>query len=93
MVVQFNFPHLCRLEEAKANENERRQSAQYCHDHPSAQFCQNLSGKCLSTLLRDARNYTDLVNRLHTKTILMCNFGLNGGVPWLFVRMGPIFYL
>ena len=78
---------------AEANENERRYSAQYCHDHPSTQICPNLSGKCLSTLLQDARNYTDLVNRLHAQTRLMCNFGLNGSVLWLFGRMGPIFYL
>ena len=54
---------------------------------------QNLSGKFLSTLLRDARNYPDLVNRLHAKTRLMCNSGLKGGVPWLFGTMGLILYL
>ena len=30
-----------------------------------------------------AGQYPDLVNRLHAQTRLMCDFGLNGGVPWL----------
>ena len=30
-----------------------------------------------------ASQYSNLVNCLHSQTRLMCDFGLNGGVPWL----------
>ena len=73
----------------KAYENGRRQSAQYCHDHSSTQ-CAKICLQNVSILLQDARNYPDLVNRLHVQTRLMCNFGLNRGVPWLFGTMGLI---
>ena len=31
-----------------------------------------------------ASGRSDLVNSLHTQTRLKCDFGLNGGIPWLF---------
>ena len=73
-----------KLVKAKVRENEERIWAQYCLDHPSFQ----LPKICLDNVNPHrfwslAKDYPDLVSRLHTQTRLMCNFGLNAGVPWL----------
>ena len=73
-----------KLVKAKVCENEERIWAQYCLDHPSFQLpkicLDNVNSHRLWSLAKD---YPDLVSRLHTQTRLMCNFGLNAGVPWL----------
>ena len=78
-----------KLVEAKVCENEERIWAQYCLDHPSFQLpkicLDNVNSHRFWSLAKD---YPDLVSRLHTHTRLMCNFGLNAGVPWLTGRSG-----
>ena len=78
-----------KLVKAKVRENEERIWARYCLDHPSFQ----LPKICLDNVNPHrfwslAKNYPDLVSRLHTQTRLMCNFGLNAGVPWLIGKSG-----
>ena len=73
-----------KLVGAKVCENEERIWAQYFLDHPSFQ----LPTICLNNVNSHrfwcmAKDHPDLVSCLHTKTRLMCNFGLNAGVPWL----------
>ena len=78
-----------KLVKAKVRENEERIWAQDCLDHPSFQ----LPKICLDNVNPHqfwslAKDYPDLVSRLHTQTRLMCNFGLNAGVPWLTGKNG-----
>ena len=72
-----------KLVKAKVCESEERIWAQYCLDHPSFQ----LPKICLDSVNSHrfwsiAKDYPDLVSRLHAQARLMCNFGLNAGVPW-----------
>ena len=79
------MPGWKKLIKTKIYENEKRQWFQYCHDHPRMQFAkiclENVSPHYFWSI---ARQYIDLINRLHAQATSMCNFGVNGGVSCLF---------
>ena len=68
----------------KVSERQEGIWSDFCSSHPDLKVAQD----CLNNVHPDyfwslANQYPDLVKRLHTQVGLMCNFGLNGGVPWL----------
>ena len=68
----------------KVSERQKGIWSDFCSSHPDLKVAQD----CLNNVhpeyfLSLANQYPDLVKRLHTQVRLMCNFGFNGGVPWL----------
>ena len=73
---------------------ERRAWDSFCESHPNMRVVQS----CLENVspfrfLSLADQFPDLVNRLHVQVRLICNFGLNGSLPWLQNTDGAICFI
>ena len=83
------------IAKTKIREKENDEWLSYCQDHPGmhvAQACLLNTPPCQFWSLAD--DYPDLVSRLHIQVRIMGNFGLNGGVPWLYhTQRCTLFYL
>ena len=86
-VEPFILPFIHRVEKIarqKVSEKQERIWSYFCSNHPDLKVAQDCLNDVHSHHFWSLTNqYPDLVKRLHTHVRLMCNFGFNGGVPWL----------
>ena len=68
----------------KVSERQEGILSDFCSSHPDLKVAQDwLNNVHPYYFWSLANQYPNLVKRLHTQVRLMCNFGFNGGVPWL----------
>ena len=87
MVLRLYIPYVHRMEKIVRRKVSERQEgiwSDFCSSHLDLKVAQECLNKVHPYYFWSLTNqYPDLVKRLYTQVRLICNFGFNGGVPWL----------